>query len=189
MPEGVRFLTEALAHADAGRAAVLGERLLDSVGESPEDDAALVVVRVPEATPKPVAPSPNGVRQRRWHLAADPASIRTARQALLRACADWGVARAAEAELVVSELVTNVLLHGRGDVSLRLHTDGGGLGIEVEDGSAGPPGIAEGRAPGHGGYGLRIVQRLSSWGWYPTRIGKVVWAYIAADAPAVLTPR
>jgi len=189
MPEGVEFLTDALAHADASGAAVLGERLLDIVGESPEDDAALVVVRVPEATVVPALPSVNGVRQRRLHLAADPASIRAARQALLRACADWGVARVAEAELVVSELVTNALLHGRGDVGLRLHTDGGGLRIEVEDGSPGPPQVAQGRAPGHGGYGLRIVQRLSSWGWYPTRIGKVVWAYIAADAPAVLTPR
>jgi hypothetical protein len=189
MPDGIALLADALREARASGAASMGERLLDSVGGSPEDDAAMVVLTVPAGDAAAMPADRSVPRQRRWRLERDPASIRRARHAVQQTGRDWGMPRATEAELVVSELVTNALLHGDGEIALRLHADGGGLRLEVEDGSPVAPQVAEGRAAGYGGYGLRIVQRLSSWGWYPTRFGKVVWAYIPKDAPAVLTPR
>lgn len=153
------------------------------------DDAAMVVRPVIQDEPGRVPPDPFVVRRRHRRLGRDPGSIGVAREAVAQAGQDWAVNRAADAELVVSELVTNALRHGDGEITLRLQADRRGFRVEVEDTSPEAPHVAEGRAAGHGGYGLRLVQRLASWGWYPTRSGKVVWAYIPADAPAVLTPR
>lgn len=189
MPEGIGLLTAALGRAESSDAASVGHQLLHAVGESPEDDAAVVVLRVPGGEAAAVPPDPTVVRQRRRRLDRHAGSISEARAAVAQAGRDWALPRAAEAELVVSELVTNALRHGEGELSLRLQADRRGFRLEVEDASPAAPQVAEGRAAGHGGYGLRLVQRLASWGWYPTRSGKVVWAYIPADAPAVLTPR
>jgi anti-sigma regulatory factor (Ser/Thr protein kinase) len=83
---------------------------------------------------------------------------------------------AANAELVVSELVANAVLHGWGRVTLRLHDTGEGLRIEVEDSNPTPPVATEGHPGRIGGFGMRIVERLADWGWRPSRGGKVVWA-------------
>lgn len=68
-------------------------------------------------------------------------------------------------KLVVSELVDNAFLHGSGHIGLKLALCDGRVRIEVRDeGSA--HGIAiRPEAPGIGGWGLRIVDRLSlAWG-------------------------
>jgi len=80
------------------------------------------------------------------------------------------------AELVVSELVANAVLHGWGHVALRLFDTGDGLRIEVEDANPAPPVITEGHANGVGGYGVQIIERLADWGWRPSGEGKIVWA-------------
>ena len=67
--------------------------------------------------------------------------------------------------LVVTELVSNALLHGRGDITLRIAFDGSRVSGLVGDEGAGF--VAAAREPGSrriGGYGLEIVERLSeSW--------------------------
>jgi anti-sigma regulatory factor (Ser/Thr protein kinase) len=68
--------------------------------------------------------------------------------------------------LVVSELVTNAVLYGRGDIELRLALDGGHLMGAVTDDGPGfgqelPP-VDPGRV---GGHGLHIVGRVAeAWG-------------------------
>ncbi|MEA2191848.1 MAG: hypothetical protein QOI73_1969 [Solirubrobacteraceae bacterium] len=68
--------------------------------------------------------------------------------------------------LVVTELVANALLHGRGEITLQIAFDGRRVSGLVGDDGAGF--LAAARAPGnrsYGGYGLEIVERLSeSWG-------------------------
>ena len=65
---------------------------------------------------------------------------------------------------MVSELVTNAVLHGVGAISLRIDADVDAVRIEVAD--EGNVAVAPSPEPGaHGGWGLRIVERFADdWG-------------------------
>jgi anti-sigma regulatory factor (Ser/Thr protein kinase) len=68
-------------------------------------------------------------------------------------------------EILVSELVTNALLHGDGPIGLRLASDGQSVRLEVTDdgGTATTPHLVEHEQVG--GWGLHLVDRLAdSWG-------------------------
>ena len=70
-------------------------------------------------------------------------------------------------ELVVSELVTNALQHGEGDVEVLLTATGTNLRLEVLDQGqeAAIPAAQTVTAGQFGGWGLRLVDELSdSWG-------------------------
>ena len=81
------------------------------------------------------------------------------------------------AVLLVSELVTNAVIHAGSAPLITAAFDDGWLRLEVHDNSAEPPSV---RPPGEaGGFGLRVVSRLSDgWGWTPTEAGKRVWAEV-----------
>ncbi len=87
-----------------------------------------------------------------------------------------------EVLLVVTELVANALLHGRGDITLQLTLDGHRVSGLVGDQGLGFSAAA--RDPGTrrvGGYGLEIVERISeSWGLQ--RGSSNVWFEIAVRA-------
>ena len=74
--------------------------------------------------------------------------------------------RHGDLELVVSELVNNAFVHGRGEIRLALQLDGGRVSGQVTDGGDGFWPIVPGsRVDKPGGFGLGIVGRLSSrWG-------------------------
>jgi hypothetical protein len=80
--------------------------------------------------------------------------------------------------LVVSELVTNALLHGSGAPVLSMSAGRGTLRIEVGDDSERLP-LA--RRPGpRDGWGLHVIGMLCTrWGVSPRPRGKVVWCEIA----------
>ncbi|ATW51882.1 ATP-binding protein [Streptomyces peucetius subsp. caesius ATCC 27952] len=88
--------------------------------------------------------------------------------------------------LIVSELVTNAVRHGRSRCTLTLTDLGGDLDIAVADRSEGPPEVQ----PGHGGdapagRGLVLVQRLGG----PLVVapgpgGKTVHAVVHLNGPA-----
>ncbi|GEN80364.1 SpoIIE family protein phosphatase [Actinotalea fermentans] len=171
---------DALARIGAGTrgtdAAGVGEELLSRLADAPEDDVAVVVVRIPDPGAEPTG---NGApRRRRWSLPSEPASIARARHAVVRTCQAWGIEGAASAELVVSELVANAVMHGWGHVVLRLYDTGDGLQIEVEDANPAPPVATDGHPGRVGGFGMRIVERLGEWGWRPSGEGKLVWARV-----------
>ncbi|WP_263119555.1 SpoIIE family protein phosphatase [Cellulomonas fimi] len=181
--DGLSALQQVAAGATAVDAAGIGEELLARLADGPEDDVAVVVVRIPDlADGVGVA---GNVRSRRWQLPGEPASIARARHAVVRTCAAWELGDPANAELVVSELVANAVLHGWGRVTLRLHDTGDGLRIEVEDSNPVPPVATEGHPGRIGGFGMRIVERLADWGWRPSRAGKVVWARVRPDVEAL----
>jgi len=83
-----------------------------------------------------------------------------------------------EAELLVSELATNAVLHGAPPIIVRVECDGSdGLRVSVTDGNPQPP-IP--RVPGHDdatGRGIRLVDAISDrWGVHPhPGEGKEVW--------------
>ncbi|MDD9207078.1 SpoIIE family protein phosphatase [Georgenia sp. 10Sc9-8] len=180
MREGVTALEEVCSHIHAPDAAGVGEEILQ-LADAPEDDIALVVVRVPGQRPG-TSPPGSSPRQRRWQLPPDPATIGRARRAVARACEAWGIAEAPAAELVTSELTANAVMHGWGRVGLQLQDTGDGLRIEVEDANPAPPVPREHMAGRVGGFGIHIVDRLADWGWRPTPSGKVVWARLRRGA-------
>ncbi|KRV48751.1 regulator [Wenjunlia vitaminophila] len=128
---------------------------------------------------------------RRVLLAGCDGVVARARDVTREALYDWGWlpartpqarARAEDALLVVSELVTNACLHAGGAQELRLRGRPGLLRLEVTDTSPAPPTPRtphQGSRPG--GHGMYIVQRLCSrWGTvhHPEGHGKTVWAEI-----------
>jgi anti-sigma regulatory factor (Ser/Thr protein kinase) len=79
-------------------------------------------------------------------------------------------------ELVVSELITNALLHTDTAADLRATVTDGAIHIEVHDSAPSPPHKRAARGAG-GGFGLHIVEAIAvDWGWRRTPDGKVVWA-------------
>jgi two-component sensor histidine kinase len=116
-----------------------------------------------------------------------PGSVRTARDFTSRTLADWDLcALAADAAVVVSELVTNALLHGSGPGSgvagppaeLVLWGRASQLICVVTDSSPLPPVRGTAGLAAESGRGLVVVQALArAWGW--TLLGlrrKAVWA-------------
>lgn len=89
-----------------------------------------------------------------------------------------------DTELVVSELVTNALLHGQPPVSVRLVHKGDVIRVEVEDSGRSLPVVSLQDPDNMTGRGLALVAGLSTaWGIDPARgPGKVVWAEIDARA-------
>lgn len=86
------------------------------------------------------------------------------------------------AAVVVSELVTNAVIHGRDPVRLSLSRDDGLVRVEVFDGSTVLPSRRNAEPEDTGGRGLQIVESYSAdWGSEHVDGGKVTWACIAAD--------
>ncbi|MEU6404555.1 ATP-binding protein [Streptomyces sp. NPDC046985] len=72
---------------------------------------------------------------------------------------------AEDAQVVVSELVSNAIIHGSGDVRLRLQHDDHELRIRVTDDNTAPARRRRARAASLGGRGLHLVACLSlRWG-------------------------
>lgn len=92
-----------------------------------------------------------------------------------------------DAALVMSELVTNAVLHGGGCTGLDVLAGDEGLRIEVRDGSRVPPVLSHPSESSLTGRGLRLVSRLSAaWGAHAEDGGKVVWAEVTGEpAPSV----
>jgi anti-sigma regulatory factor (Ser/Thr protein kinase) len=112
-----------------------------------------------------------------WQLVDAPTAAGTARTHTQRQLAEWGVDEetAYATELIVSELVTNALLHGTPPLQLRIILDRA-LTCEVQDAGANAPRLRHARTVDEGGRGLFIVARLSrNWGTRYTPDGKTVW--------------
>jgi two-component sensor histidine kinase len=90
----------------------------------------------------------------------------------------WGLPEeVAPFQLAVSELVSNALLHGSGEIHVDLSCDGDGrvrLAVGDEGGAAAAvPRVEERRI---GGWGLRFVEQLAeSWGAERHERGTLVW--------------
>jgi anti-sigma regulatory factor (Ser/Thr protein kinase) len=86
-------------------------------------------------------------------------------RALLREHADGlDRARLDTAVLLISELVTNAVLHGRGQIRLSIDIHDGDARITVSDDGGGKPAVRPHPGP-EGGWGLRLVGELASrWG-------------------------
>ncbi|HEX5095229.1 MAG TPA: ATP-binding protein [Acidimicrobiia bacterium] len=109
-------------------------------------------------------------------LACDRSAPAHARHALVEAFACLATPIRQQSELIVSELVTNAVLHGSEPIVFRADRRGDRLRIEVHDGSTrmGPP-TEHSR-------GLELIARVASaWGVQRHAPGKTVWAEMLLD--------
>jgi anti-sigma regulatory factor (Ser/Thr protein kinase) len=145
------------------------ETLIEGFGATGrrDDDIALLAVRF-EGIPKDDVIS--------WTLDAAPARVRHARELARHTLATWGLTEHTEVvELLVSELVTNAVCHGAGDIGLRL-IRAGSLLCEVRDDGHELPILRRADVTAENGRGLQLVTALAErWGTQRTPTGKVVW--------------
>jgi anti-sigma regulatory factor (Ser/Thr protein kinase) len=86
-----------------------------------------------------------------------------------------------EAILLVSELATNAVLHGRTEFEILAKLSPSRLRIEVADGNARTPSPVMVPTRSTSGRGLAIVQQVSSaWGVEQHETGKIVWFELPA---------
>ena len=114
-----------------------------------------------------------------WVLPSDLSAASQARRHIEAACAGVPEETLYTARLLVTELVSNAVLHGRGTVLLSVACGRGGVRVEVHDESPSPPIIVDGPPLSEHGAGLRLVSALAdNWGSGPPshgRPGKRVW--------------
>ncbi|MGW9323351.1 SpoIIE family protein phosphatase [Streptomyces koyangensis] len=136
-----------------------------------EDDIALLMARVQGLPAENVGD---------WTLPREPKSVGRAREQARTQLESWGLdALVDTVELLVSELVTNALRYGEGEIRLRLLLDRT-LVCEVWDAGLVQPRRRRARDTDEGGRGLQLVGLLSaSWGSRRTPRGKTVWFELA----------
>ena len=166
---GIDQLADALA-AHAGGMATLPAALVSAlVPESSDDDVALLVACVREAADEVTASLP---------VRPEPGAVQEARAFVADRLGGWdtpeGLAR--DAVLLVSELVSNAILHGRPPIELRLRRTPEEVLVEVDDGATVLPRKLRPTPDDEHGRGLVIASLLADrWGTRPLRDGKSVW--------------
>ncbi|MFE0640720.1 SpoIIE family protein phosphatase [Streptomyces sp. NPDC058877] len=144
------------------------DRVLNSLNTGHgEDDIALLMARIQGLPAEAVGD---------WLLPREPRSVGRARELARTQLAAWGLEPLVDTvELLVSELVTNALRYGEGEIRLRLLLDRT-LVCEVWDAGLVQPRRRRAGDTDEGGRGLQLVGLLSaSWGSRRTPRGKTVW--------------
>ena len=123
-------------------------------------------------------------------LAEGADAVSRARRFTVEALAGLPGQVVSDAELVVTELVTNAVLHGSPPVVVRLERDDVGARIEVQDQGVRPPMRIRDAGQAMTGRGLALVAALSrSWGADKRESGgKVVWAELSSADEATPSP-
>src|SRR5687768_3904936 len=104
----------------------------------------------------------------------DPFTARRATRKFLHGRVDTSVCD--EAVLLVSELVTNAVMHARTALTLRLRAEAGQLRVEVDDHDERLPVLSESNHESERGRGLHLLESVASrWGVTPRAGGKTVW--------------
>lgn len=136
-----------------------------------EDDIALLMARVQGLPLEAVGD---------WLLPREPRSVGRARELARALLVSWDLEALVDTvELLVSELVTNALRYGEGEIRLRLLRDRT-LVCEVWDSGLVQPRRRRARDTDEGGRGLQLVGLLSAgWGSRRTPRGKTVWFELA----------
>ncbi|WP_346657893.1 SpoIIE family protein phosphatase [Streptomyces sp. 135] len=167
LDEGLNAFVRALGDAPPALEDVCDHVLNSLDTHHGEDDIALLMARVQGLPAEHVGD---------WTLPRDPKSVGRARELACDQLRAWDLEPLCDtAELLVSELVTNALRYGEGEIRLRLLLDRT-LVCEVWDGGFVQPRRRRARDTDEGGRGLQLVGLLSAaWGSRRTPRGKTVW--------------
>jgi anti-sigma regulatory factor (Ser/Thr protein kinase) len=126
---------------------------------------------------------------RSLRIPAEPVSVSAARRFMTELLTGLGCTCTLrdDAELMLSELVTNAVRHQRdGKIEITAVLRGPALRVSVTDDSSEVPMPRSGKAPSSAeigpsgesasGRGLLLIEQLATrWGWGPLENGKVVW--------------
>lgn len=106
-----------------------------------------------------------------------PASAGLARHFVSSTLTGWDLEELVDtASLLVSELVTNAILHARSDVTVTVLAERDGVRVEVADDDSGAPTLRHAPASATTGRGLALVDACAgAWGVEPHPPGKSVW--------------
>lgn len=124
-----------------------------------------------------------GVTSRSLVLPPDPAVVRRARGVVEDMCraVDLDEDTRETAVLLVSETVTNAVVHACGDATLAVSAAAGVVRVEVGDRNSGRPRLGGHDPAASSGRGLEIVGLLARrWGVRDEPPGKVVWFEVGA---------
>ena len=116
-------------------------------------------------------------------LEPHPGSAALARRFTADTLGGWGAEQLAEtAVLLVSELVTNAVLHARSASELVVRSVDTGIRVEVRDQSVAAPTPRAYSLEAGTGRGLLLVESLAArWGSEPDGFGKSVWFELDHD--------
>ncbi|MER5665881.1 SpoIIE family protein phosphatase [Streptomyces mirabilis] len=170
LDEGMDRTRTALAGADPADPGEMADELLGEL-DPREDDVALLLLRYDGMKTRPIRAG--------WAVWRLPDAVMHARRFTARALRRWKVEEVTDAALlVVSELVTNGLVHTQGPVRVDLMLRGDRVRVSVSDCSPRAPAkpvIVDWDATG--GRGLLLVEAMSeSFGSVPVAGGKQVWS-------------
>ena len=169
--KGVEALAELLTERASSPLAELPALLVDRLlPHGQDDDVAILMVRV-NAEPFQAAVS--------LRLAGEePTVASTSRRVVAGHLREWSMPEEVTDEIIlmVSELVTNAFMHGRGPIDLRLRRTPTEVILEVQDRAAYRPRRRRATDEDENGRGLQIVSMLADrWGSRATGTGKSVW--------------
>ncbi|WP_200301461.1 SpoIIE family protein phosphatase [Streptomyces adelaidensis] len=175
--DGLDQMADKLSGADPAHLGAVADTLLS--GANRDDDVALLLMRYDGMALRP--------QRENWSVWRVPQAVGQARRYTRRVLRAWGVESEADTVLlVVSELVTNALVHTDGRVRLDLTLLSDRLRVAVADASPRTP--VKPTSIGWeatGGRGILLVEAMSSaWGTVPVSGGKQVWAQV----PLRVTP-
>ncbi|MHC3467181.1 SpoIIE family protein phosphatase [Streptomyces sp. 7R007] len=174
---GIDRLARELAVSDPAHLGLVADALLGNAHRG--DDVALLLMRYDGMALRPLRES--------WTVWRVPEAVGHARRYTRRVLRTWGVSRddLDAVLLIVSELVTNALVHTDGRVRLDLTLVNHRLRVSVADSSPRTP--AKPTSIGWeatGGRGILLVEAMSvAWGTVPVSGGKQVWAEVALSGP------
>ncbi|MDF6044633.1 PAS domain-containing SpoIIE family protein phosphatase/ATP-binding protein [Streptomyces sp. JH14] len=167
LDEGLQALRDALVEPALPLEDVCDHVLTTLDTRHGEDDIALLMARIQGLPADAVGD---------WRLPREPRSVGRARELARGRLIAWDLGDLVDTtELLVSELVTNALRYGEGEIRLRLLRDRT-LVCEVWDAGLVQPRRRRARDTDEGGRGLQLVGLLSAaWGSRRTPRGKTVW--------------
>ncbi|MFC9591226.1 ATP-binding protein [Streptomyces sp. NPDC056944] len=130
------------------------------------------------------------VLQVQLEVGPDPAEVGRARRWARSRLAGSGIGDdeplADTLVLLISELVTNAVVHTGCPAVLRMlfPAEGSGVRVEVADTSDRPPRPRHAEGDDTNGRGLELVDGLADrWGWQPEGAGKSIWCEVDRVAP------
>jgi hypothetical protein len=140
---------------------------------------------VREGLPRSPAPRAQGGRSTRLALAGEPASVPAARRFVRQVLSDWNRPELEESgTLLVSELVTNAVLHARTPVEVEL-VDGPEVLLVVADSSPTLPVMRRHSRVSATGRGLWLLDQYSlRHGLLVTDEGKQLWSLLRPESAA-----
>ncbi|MFF9490154.1 ATP-binding protein [Streptomyces sp. NPDC014676] len=119
----------------------------------------------------------------------DPVRVAQARHAASAILRLWGRSGSLvdDVQLVVSELVTNAIEHGRGPITMKITEVAGTVTVEVSDCNPVPAQVRSAQHDDLGGRGLTIVATLADT-WGVSEDGCTTWAAFSSSEPKPAGP-